>query len=233
MKKLVLLVASMAMSSVAMSAHVKVGMELTDESISSVVAFDKALIRAIAERTGDTYEIVKVPLGRRLQYFLEGEVDMLPGIIKREQQKNKDLIFSAPYLSAEVSTILKKSEVTSTKQLKNKLVCVASADEKSIADSFGAKALITERQDKYSKLEEGKCVAAIASRHINEGFLNAKPENKKLYIHKHKLLNFFLKYRFVSTKDKKDIMARMTAAIKVLQKNGTLKALEKKYFTVK
>ena len=87
-----------------------------------------------------------------------------------------------------------------------------------------------EKKDKFTYLEQGKCVAVVASKATNDSFMQSKPENKNLYVHKRKWFNFSNKFTMASTKDKKEIITRMNAAIRVLKQNGTLKEMINKHF---
>jgi len=176
---MVALLAAMSLATWAKEVTVGVSVHPGDKQMD----FYKGFFQMLGKYTSDTYRFVFVKGSDRIAALEAGQVDVVIPLERNDETKSR-VRFGHPYLTVEMSALLRRDAVRNLKGLADKTACVTTRAETRAAESYGAKAVhFSHWQDKFKALEDGRCVATFGYRTGNEIFLKGAPARKKQFKH--------------------------------------------------
>ncbi|APX72235.1 transporter substrate-binding domain-containing protein [Companilactobacillus allii] len=196
--------------------------------------FEVDFARDIAKEMGLKVKFVPTKWDSLIAGLNSNTFDVVINNVAMNKSREKQYIFSTPYIYSRSALILKKdnTDIKNITDIKGKKVAAGTGtDNYNKAEKYGADIVpSSDFQTSMSMIDQGRVVAAVNSK---EAFLTWKKDHK----------NTDLKYQVISSKyiaaskiapiyNKKSTGLRndVNKAIKKLYKDGTMKKLSIKYF---
>ncbi len=194
--------------------------------------FDIDLVNALAAKIGiKKLEFQQVPFGQLVPGLQADHIDLAASAIYITDERKKVVDFSDPYFTGGLSVMLKPGETGITKP--------EDLEGKRISVQVGTKSV------DYLKERFPKAELVIAQ--TNDQMFQALPSGRadvvvtgypaaRYYIKTHggaKLADFLLThemYGYAVRKEDKDLLAAINGALAALEKDGTVKRLQEKWF---
>lgn len=204
--------------------------EFVDEATKEMTGFDIELIRLVAEKAGLDIEIENTPFDSVTAGISQCQFDIAIAAITITEDRQKEMLFSEPYINAGQIVVIRKGDQTITG--------LADLNGKTVAAQLGTTGAIEAEKipnvtfkpyDSYDlaflDLQNGQVDAVIVDYLTALGFLAKNPD--KLVTTGDVFTDE--SYGIAVCKNKPELIEKVNAALKALQDEGKIKELETKY----
>ncbi len=197
------------------------------------IGFDVDLIDAISKKVGFTYELKVMEFDPLFVSVQTGQVNMAAGQVCITDDRRKKMGFSSPYYYAGLRSVVRKdSSITGMEQLHGKKIAVekGAAAHAYTSKSFPDSEIIAFPQQSaaYMEVEKGTADATIYDTPNVAYYLKTHPQSQIKIVGQEVEK---VPCGFAFPKDSKYI-AEIDKALKELQDDGTIDALQKKWVKV-
>lgn len=197
------------------------------------IGYDLDLIDAISKKIGFTYELKVMEFDPLFISVQGGQVDIAAGQVCITEERKKKMSFSTPYYYAGLRTVVRKdSAITSQNDLHDKKIAV---EKGAAAHAYTSKTYpdaeiiaFPQQSAAYMEVEKGSAHATIYDTPNVAYYLKTHPESQI------KVVGTEVEKvpcGFAYPKDSKYV-AEIDKALKELQDDGTLDALQKKWINL-
>ncbi|MEN6571568.1 MAG: basic amino acid ABC transporter substrate-binding protein [Anaerolineaceae bacterium] len=206
--------------------------EYTDDK-GNMVGFDIDLMNEIAKKAGLEIEWVNIPFESLLSGLATCQYDMAIAAISILPERQKEMLFSDPYMDAGLIVVVQKSNTTimSKDDLKG-LKVAAQLGTTGEAEAKKIEGVVYKPYDTYDlaflDLANGQIDAVIADNPVALGFVAANADKLKTT---GPVFNSE-QYGIAMCKTKTDLQTKVNAALKDLTAAGVITELAKKDLTV-
>jgi len=211
-------------------------MEFFDKD-GKIVGLDVDLVNEIARRMGVAVEIRDIDWDNLFAAVKSGEVDIAISSIGINEERRKEMLFSAPYINAGQVLVIKKenADIKGPEDLKNKIVgsqkettCIAEAAKYVKPENLKAYASFDDAADKgiFHDLKVGKLDAVVIGYEAAIGVLK---NNHDLKLAGDPFTDDFS--GIVTKLGNNSLMDEINKALRDMQGEGVLKSLEKKWLS--
>ncbi len=197
------------------------------------IGFDLDLIDAISKKVGFTYELKVMEFDPLFISVQGGQVDMAAGQVCITEERKKKMSFTAPYYYAGLRAVVRKdSSITSQDELHGKTIAV---EKGAAAHAYTSKTYpdseiiaFPQQSAAYMEVEKGTAHATIYDTPNVAYYLKTHPESqlKVVGTEVEKVPS-----GFAFPKNSKYV-AEIDKALKELQDDGTIDALQKKWINL-
>lgn len=204
--------------------------EMVDEASKELSGFDIDLFKAIAQKANIQYEFVNLPFDPMLAGLSQCQYDMAIAAITITEERQKEFLFSDPYIDAGQIIIVKKDDtaITSKADLKGKVIGAQLGTTGEI-EAQAIEGVIYKPYDTYDlaflDLANGQIDAVIADYPTALGFIAKNPD--KLKTVGDKFTNE--SYGIAICKDKGFLVDIINPALQAVKDEGLLTELAAKY----
>ncbi|MGI6605545.1 MAG: basic amino acid ABC transporter substrate-binding protein [Peptococcia bacterium] len=208
--------------------------EYKDLETDEIIGFDIDLIKAIAEESGIKVEIQSLGFDALIPAVQSGTIDIVASGMTIDEERGKQVDFTAPYINAGLAIAVAKSNETikQAEDLKGTTVAVqigttgAKTANALKDEGVVAKVLTYDTIDVLmAELTKGTVDAVINDAQVTEAFIKSGHDDIKIVGEQMSVEQ----YGFAVRKGNADLLAKLNSGLEKVMENGTYDELLAKY----